>query len=141
MKLFITSAKASLNAWTLASKESYFLFDEKLYHQVDCVAMVYFQGPTLANIILYHYEDIWLHNCLLECKPSYYKQYTDDIFVLFELETQVGLFENFMNSLPYALTCLNFIKRFVKLKTFFKKMVTLKDLLKNREIKYLFLNK
>ena len=55
-------------------------------------------GPTLANIFLCHYEDIWLRNCSLECKPSYYKRYVDDIFVLFESETQVESFKNFMNT-------------------------------------------
>ena len=56
------------------------------------------QGPTLANIFLCHYEDIWLRNCSLECKPSYYKRYVDDIFVLFESETQVESFKNSMNT-------------------------------------------
>ena len=83
---------------TLATKESYFLFDEELYQQVDGVAMGSPLGPTLANIFLCHYEDIWLHNCSLECKPSCYKRYEDDIFVLFESETQVESFKNFMNT-------------------------------------------
>ena len=55
---------------TLATKESYSLFDSELYQQVDSVAMGSPLGPTLANIFLCHYEDIWLHNCSLECKPS-----------------------------------------------------------------------
>ena len=55
-------------------------------------------GPTLVTIFLCHYEDIWLRNCSLECKPSYYKRYVDDIFVLFESETQVEPFKNFMNT-------------------------------------------
>ena len=83
---------------TLATKESYFLFDGELYQQVDGVAMGSPLGPTLANIFLCHYEDIWLRNCSLECKPSYYKRYVDDIFVLFESETQVESFKNFMNT-------------------------------------------
>ena len=66
---------------TLATKESYFLFDGELYQQVDGVAMRSPLGPTLANIFLCHYEDIWLRNCSLECKPTYYKRY---VFVLFE---------------------------------------------------------
>ena len=69
---------------TLATKESYFLFDGELYQQVDGVAMGSPLGPTLANIFLCHYEDIWLRNCSLECKPSYYKRYVDNIFVLFK---------------------------------------------------------
>ena len=55
-------------------------------------------GPTLANIILCHYEDIWLRNCSLEFKPSYYKSYVDDIFVLFESEIQVESFKNFLKT-------------------------------------------
>ena len=82
----------------LAAKESYFLFDGELYQQVDGVAMGSPLGPTLANIFLCHYEDIWLRNCSLECKPSYYKRYVDNIFVIFESETQVELFKNFVNT-------------------------------------------
>ena len=83
---------------TLATKESYFLFHGELYQQVDGVAMGSPLGPSLANIFLFHYEDIWLRDCSLECKPSYYKRYVDDIFVLSESENQVESFENFMNT-------------------------------------------
>ena len=83
---------------TLATKESYFLLDGKLYQQVDGVAVGSPLGPTLANIFFCHYEDIWLPNCSLECKSSYYKRYVDDIFVLFSSETQVEPFKNFMNT-------------------------------------------
>ena len=55
-------------------------------------------GSTQANIFLCQHEDIWLCDCLLECKPSYCKRYVDDIFVLFESETQVESFINFMNT-------------------------------------------
>ena len=51
---------------TLATKESYFVFDGELYQQVDSVAMGSPLGPTLANIFIIHYEDIWVHNCSLE---------------------------------------------------------------------------
>ena len=44
------------------------------------------------------HEDIWLRNCSLECKPSYNKRYVDNIFVLFESETQVELFKSFLNT-------------------------------------------
>ena len=48
MKLFITSSKTSL-----AAKESYFLFDEELYQQVDGVVMGSRLDPTLANIFFF----------------------------------------------------------------------------------------
>ena len=83
---------------TLATKESYFLFDGELYQQADGISMRSPLVPTLANIFLCHYEDFWRRNCSLECKPSYYKHYVDDIFVLFESETQVGSLKNFMNT-------------------------------------------
>ena len=53
-------------------------------------------GPTLANVFLCHYEVIWLRNCSSECRPSNYKRYVDDNFVLFESETQVHSFKHFM---------------------------------------------
>ena len=55
-------------------------------------------GPTLANIFLCHYDDIWLRNCSLECKLGYYKRYVGDVFVLFESEIQVEPFKDFMNT-------------------------------------------
>ena len=83
---------------TLASKESYFLFDGKLYQQVDSVAMEFPLGPTLANIFLCHYEDIWLRNWSLEYKLNYYKRYVDGIFVIFDSESQIESFKNFTNT-------------------------------------------
>ena len=70
---------------TLATKEYYFLFDGELYQHGYSVAISPL-GPTLANTFLWHYEDIWLHDCSLECKPSYYEGYVDYIFVPFESE-------------------------------------------------------
>ena len=40
----------------LATKESYFNFNEKLYKQVDEVAMGSPLSPTLANAFLVHFE-------------------------------------------------------------------------------------
>ena len=79
---------------TLATKESYFLFDGKLYQQIDGVAMCCPLGPTLANIFPCHYEDYWQRDCSLEYQPSYYKRYVDGISALFELETQDESFRN-----------------------------------------------
>ena len=76
--------------------KSYFLFDGGLYQQVDSVAMGSPLGPKLANIFLCNYEDIWLRNCSLECKPSYYKCYVDDIFVLCESESQIEPFKKIL---------------------------------------------
>ena len=82
----------------LATTESSFIFDNKLYKQIDRVAMASFLGPTLANAFLCHYEKIWLNECLSQFKPVVYKRYVDDIYVLFKSKEHLKLFVNYMNS-------------------------------------------
>ena len=53
----------------LATTESSFIFDNKLYKQIDEVAMDSPLGPTLANAFLCHYEKIWLNECPSQFKP------------------------------------------------------------------------
>ena len=66
----------------LATKESYLIFNNILYKQIDRVAI----GPplrlSLANAFLVHHEQNWLSSCPLECRPLYYRQYADHIFLL-----------------------------------------------------------
>ena len=70
----------------------------ELYQQVGGIAMGSPKVPTLANILLCHSEDIWLQDCLLEWKSSYYKRYVENNFVLFESETQVELLKKLINT-------------------------------------------
>ena len=83
---------------TLATTESFILFDGKYYRQLDGVAMGSPLGPTLANIFLSYHEQRWLSECPISCKPIYYKRYVDDIFVLFTNSSQIGEFQSYMNS-------------------------------------------
>ena len=83
---------------TLASKESYFFFNEVLYKQKDTVAMGLPLGPTLANAFLSHYEKIWLERCPQEIKPFFYKRYVDDIFVRFQSQDELIKFQDYFNS-------------------------------------------
>ena len=55
-------------------------------------------GPTLANVFLCYYEQIWLDNCPSEFKPVYYKRYIDDSFILFKSSDHIPLFLNYLNS-------------------------------------------
>ena len=82
----------------LAPAESSFIFDNKLYKQIDGVAMGSPLGPTLANAFICHYEKIWLNECPSQFKPVVYKRYVDDIFVLFKSKEHLKLFVNYMNS-------------------------------------------
>ena len=55
-----------------AAQESFFIFDNSLYHQIDSVAMGSPLGPTLANAFLCHYEKEWLDSCPIEFRRKLY---------------------------------------------------------------------
>ena len=82
---------------SLATKESYFIFNEFLYKQIDGVAMGSPLGPTLANAFLCFYEKKWLDKCPKEFKPVYYRRYVDDIFVLFRSRDHLVKFRDYLN--------------------------------------------
>ena len=57
----------------------------KVYNQVDGIAMDLPWAPTLANLFMGHHEHIWLENIKRQ-KPSFYKTYVDNIFLVFARE-------------------------------------------------------
>ena len=63
--------------------ESFFIFDGKFYEQCDGIAMGSPLGPTLANVFMCHFENIWLENCPSHFKPIVYRRFVDDTFLLF----------------------------------------------------------
>ena len=83
---------------SLATKESLILFDGCYYQQIDRVAMGSPLGPTFANIFLCYHEPTWLSNCPADIKPSFYRRYVDDIFLLFKTADQVEKFKAYMNT-------------------------------------------
>ena len=99
---------------SLATKESYFIFNGQLYKQVDGVAMGSPLGPTLANAFLVHFEKNWLQNCPSDFKPHYYRWYVDNIFLLFTSPKHSEAFQNFQNGrhANLSFTCVSFIIRF-----------------------------
>ena len=58
------------------------MFNGSYHKQVDGVAIGSPLGPTLANAFMC-YEQKWLDDCPIELKPTYYRRYVDDIFVMF----------------------------------------------------------
>ena len=54
---------------SLASKDSYFIFNGKLYKQVDGIAVGSPLGLTLADVFLVYFEKNWLQNCPSVFKP------------------------------------------------------------------------
>ena len=86
------------NLLSLATQESYFIFNYVLYKQKDGVAMGSPLGPTMANVFLSFYEVKWLEQCPKEFKPAFYRRYVDDIFVLFESAEHLSKFRDYFNT-------------------------------------------
>ena len=81
----------------LATKNSIFYFNKVLYEQTDGMAMGSCLGPSMANIFLCHYEDIWLQNCPSKFKPIFYRRYIDDTFILFKNPRHIPKFRDYLN--------------------------------------------
>ena len=73
-------------------------FDNKLYKQIDGVAMSSALGLTLVKAFLCHYEKIWLDECPTQFKPAVYRRYVSDIFVLLKSKEHLKRYVNYMNS-------------------------------------------
>ena len=82
----------------LATKKSFFTFNNKFYIHVDGVVMGSPLGPILTNIFLSHHEKKWLNKYPIEFKPSFYRKYVDDIFVPFESSESADSFREYMSS-------------------------------------------
>ena len=90
-----TEFKTLLN---FAAKKSFFLFNGKYYNQLDGVGMGSPLGPTLANVFLCHWEEIWLSKCPKQFSPIYYNRFMDDTFLLFSSEGHVKQFYRYISS-------------------------------------------
>ena len=85
------------NLLSLATQESYFMFNDILYKQKDSVAMRSYLGPTMANVFLLFYEMKWFGKCPNEFKPVFCRRYVDDI-VLFESTKHFSKFHAYFNT-------------------------------------------
>ena len=68
------------NLLNVATKESFFKFNNKFYKQINGMAMGSPLGPSLANIFMCSFENKWLKYCPRSLKPVFYRGYVDDIF-------------------------------------------------------------
>ena len=82
----------------VALKETCFVFDERLYQQIDGVSMGSPLGPTLANAFLSFHEQKWIDDCPDDIKPIVYRRYVDDIFILCRDKEHHAKFLAYMNS-------------------------------------------
>ena len=85
------------NLFRFATSQTHFYFDEKIFDQVDGVAMGSSLGAAVANFFMGYNEQKWLesdHGRLVK----FYRRYVDDIFCLFENEHQTLTLLDFLNS-------------------------------------------
>ena len=86
---------------TKATKEVEFSFDNKMYKQVDGIAMGSPLGPTLANIFVGFYEEKLFNDVMT--KPLLYYRYVDDCFAIFNIQAEAINFLNLLNRLHPSL--------------------------------------
>ena len=86
------------NLLELAVMDCHFLFNKKVYKQVDGMAMGSPLGPTFANIFMCYLEKKILDQCPSSFKPVFYRRYVDDTFVLFKEKHHAQMFLDFINS-------------------------------------------
>ena len=79
----------------MLAQKMFFLFNGKLYLQVDGVSMGGCLSPVLANIFMCLKEKEWLQNCPDEFKPVFYRRYVDDTFLLFIHNDQIQKFNQY----------------------------------------------
>ena len=82
----------------MATKETNFIFNNKVYDQIDGVAMGSPLAPILANVFMRKFEE----NAILSYpgeRPRYYRRYVDDSFLIFKSQNEVAPFFTYMNSL------------------------------------------
>ena len=74
-----------------------FMYNDKLYKQIDGVAMGSPLGPSLANFFLGFLEKTKIMKS--ELRPNFYSRYIDDIFAVFKDSNNVQLFLDFINDI------------------------------------------
>ena len=79
-----------------ATSESHFVFNGKVYDQIDGVTMGSCLGPVLANLFMGHHEESWIEDCNCE-KPTFYKRFMDDIFCVFNNQNEANEFFRYLN--------------------------------------------
>ena len=83
---------------TLTAYESFFIFDQVMYRQINSVAKGSPLGKILANAFLCHFEKQWLSKCTPDVLPKVFQRYVDDIFVMFLCQSHLKDFVNYMNT-------------------------------------------
>ena len=76
----------------LATRDSVFMFGDKIYNQIDGVGMGSCLGPVYADCFMGYHEKKWLDDCPVQFKPLYYRRYVDNTFLIFKDHAHIELF-------------------------------------------------
>ena len=82
----------------LVLNDTYFKFNNSIFKQKEGLSMGSSISPLVANIFLNSFEISVLNSCPLDFKPSFYKRYLDDTFLLFQSAEQAQKFFAYINS-------------------------------------------
>ena len=85
------------NLLNVANKESFFMFNNKFYKQIDGVVTGSPLSPVLANIFMYSFENKWLKDYPYGLKHVFFRRHMNDIFVLFSSLSHAEKFKNYLS--------------------------------------------
>ena len=83
----------------IAVQDTHFLFNDKVFKQIDGVSMGSPLGPIMANAFMCSFEEKMLEDCPLSFRPLFYKRYVDDTIALFRTKEAAERFLEYMNRL------------------------------------------
>ena len=98
-------SKKVFKSMLLLCSQSYFMYKDHLYQQIDGVGMGSPLAPSLANMFLANLENRLLNakfttaTRLSQTHPNLYLRYVDDIVAVFEDEANAELFLDVLNNL------------------------------------------
>ena len=87
----------------LCVTDNSFVFDGKVYTQIDGVAMGNSLGPILADIYMAHLKETAFLKDVLDFSPVFYRRYLDDTFCLFKERSHVQRFLDFINKVDESI--------------------------------------
>ena len=81
----------------IATSTTYFTFNGSIFYQIAGVAIGSSLTSVLANLFMGFDEQYWIEQAA-NVKPIFYKKYMDDIFAVFEFESDADAFYSYLNT-------------------------------------------
>ena len=82
----------------ICTEDNHFILNNEHYTQFEGFAMGSPLSATMANLFLCHHEQLWLDDCPIAYKPTLYKRYVDDTFLVFRKREHASKFLAYLNN-------------------------------------------